>query len=285
MKQVETVAQLREETSRLSGKIALVPTMGNLHQGHMSLIQRAREIADHVVVSIFVNPLQFDRQQDLKNYPRTLQSDLAHLQEEGVALVFSPSVEVIYPDSMDTHTRIEVPGISDIFCGASRPGHFIGVATIVCKLFNMVQPQVAVFGKKDFQQLLVIRRMVDDLAIPIEILGVDTVREKDGLAMSSRNNYLDARQRKLAPALYRALKTTAEAIKSGADDFASLEAKATEQIRSAGLEPDYFSIRSAVDLSEPPADESALVILAAAFLGTARLIDNIEINRVTTSVS
>ncbi|WP_293646160.1 pantoate--beta-alanine ligase [Thiolapillus sp.] len=278
MKQVTSVAQLREAVAGLRGRIALVPTMGNLHEGHLTLVRRAREIADHVVVSIFVNPLQFDREQDLQAYPRTEEQDLDLLRSEGVELTFTPSTEAIYPHSMDVHTRVEVPGLSDIFCGESRPGHFVGVATIVCKLFNMVQPQAAVFGRKDFQQLLIIRRMVEDLAMPIEIAGVDTVREADGLAMSSRNNYLDPQQRKIAPALFHALQHTAEALRQGERHYAELEENATQLIAAAGMTPDYFSIRRASDLGKPAQSETGFVILGAAFLGMARLIDNLEVN-------
>ncbi|HID44953.1 MAG TPA: pantoate--beta-alanine ligase [Chromatiaceae bacterium] len=278
MKQVDAVAPLRKAVVSLPGKVALVPTMGNLHEGHLTLVRRARELADHVVVSIFVNPLQFDREQDLQAYPRTEAEDLGLLQSEGVDIAFTPSTGAIYPDSMEVHTRVEVPGISDIFCGASRPGHFVGVSTIVCKLFNMVQPQTAVFGKKDFQQLLVIRRMVEDLAIPVEIIGVDTVREEDGLAMSSRNNYLDPEQRGVAPALYRTLKQTSEALQKGDRNYLQLEERAAERIAAAGLRPDYFGIRRAVDLGVPRQDDTRLVILGAAFLGIARLIDNLEVD-------
>ncbi|WP_456417294.1 pantoate--beta-alanine ligase [Thiolapillus sp.] len=277
MKQVETVAQLRQAVSRLAGDTALVPTMGNLHQGHLALVRRARELAGQVVVSIFVNPMQFDREQDLRAYPRTLDEDLALLRNEGVDLVFTPAEKLVYPKPMAAHTRVEVPGISDIFCGKSRPGHFVGVSTIVCKLFNMVQPRIAVFGKKDYQQLLVIKRMVEDLAIPVELVGVDTVREEDGLAMSSRNNYLDARQRRIAPALYQALRSAADALEQGDKDFPALEQAAVERMASAGLRPDYFGIRRASDLGRPAVDEQELVILGAAFLGMARLIDNLEV--------
>ncbi len=276
MKQVETVVQLRQAVSCFAGETALVPTMGNLHDGHLALVRHARELSRHVVVSIFVNPMQFDRKQDLQAYPRTLEQDLALLQNEGVDLVFTPAEKVIYPKPMAVHTRVEVPGISDTFCGQSRPGHFVGVSTVVCKLFNMVQPRIAVFGKKDFQQLLIVKRMVEDLAIPVELVGVDTVREKDGLAMSSRNNYLDARQRQIAPALYRALRNTVDALERGARDFPALEQAAAGKMASAGLKPDYFSIRRASDLGEPKQDERELVILGAAFVGMARLIDNLE---------
>ncbi len=277
MKQLNDVSSLRRAVRGLSGRVALVPTMGNLHEGHLTLVRRAREVADAVVVSIFVNPMQFDRKEDLEAYPRTLEQDKAQLAAEEVDLVFTPTVEAIYPVSMDVHTRVEVPGLSDIFCGASRPGHFVGVATIVCKLFNMVQPHCALFGKKDFQQLLIIRRMVRDLAMPVEIIGVDTVREADGLAMSSRNNYLDEAQRARAPALYAALTRTADALREGRRDFARLEDEATRMIAEAGLKPDYFGIRRAADLAEPGQDDTSLVILGAAYLGLARLIDNLEL--------
>ncbi len=278
MKQASDVSSLRQLASALSGRVALVPTMGNLHEGHLTLVRRAREVADAVVVSIFVNPMQFDRKEDLEAYPRTLVEDQALLAAEGVDLIFTPAVEAIYPVPMDAHTRVEVPGLSDIFCGASRPGHFVGVATIVCKLFNMVQPHCALFGKKDFQQLLIIRRMVRDLAMPVEIIGVDTVREADGLAMSSRNNYLDEAQRARAPALYTALKHTADGLREGRRDFARLEEEAARMIAGAGLKPDYIGIRRAADLGEPGPDDTSLVILGAAYLGLARLIDNLEVD-------
>ncbi len=277
MKQVSDVSSLRRAVRELPGPVALVPTMGNLHEGHLTLVRRAREVADAVVVSIFVNPMQFDRKEDLEAYPRTLEEDKALLAAEGVDLVFTPAVEAIYPASMDVHTRVEVPGLSDIFCGASRPGHFVGVATIVCKLFNMVQPHCALFGKKDFQQLLIIRRMVRDLAMPVDIIGVDTVREADGLAMSSRNNYLDEAQRARAPVLFAALKRTAEALRQGRRDYAALEADAIRMIAEGGLKPDYLGIRRTADLAEPGEDDTSLVILGAAYLGLARLIDNLEI--------
>lgn len=277
MKRVSGSAALRQARRALPGRVALVPTMGNLHQGHLTLVRRARKLADAVVVSIFVNPLQFDRKEDLEAYPRTLEEDAALLEAEGVELLFAPGVESIYPEGMERHTRIEVPVVSEGFCGASRPGHFVGVATIVCKLFNLVQPEVALFGKKDYQQLLVIRKMVADLALPIEIVGVETVREADGLAMSSRNNYLDEEERRRAPALYRALESTACRLQEGRRDFATLERLAVEELESMGLRSDYFSIRRAADLGEPGEDDEALVILAAAFLGKARLIDNLEV--------
>ena len=277
MKRITQVAGLRSAVQAFGGRVALVPTMGNLHQGHLTLVRRAKEVADRVVVSIFVNPLQFDRREDLEAYPRTLEEDIDRLEAENVDLLFAPGVESIYPEGMTRHTRVEVPVVSENFCGASRPGHFVGVATIVCKLLNMVQPQVALFGKKDYQQLLVIRKMVQDLAMPVEIIGVPTVREADGLAMSSRNNYLSEAERRQAPALYRALRHTAERLRSVRRDFGDLEALAVGEIEDAGLKSDYFSIRRAADLGEPGEADRHLVILAAAFLGKARLIDNLEV--------
>lgn len=277
MIRAEQTAELGSALRNLSGRIALVPTMGNLHQGHLALVERARELADHVVVSIFVNPLQFDREEDLIAYPRTLEEDAARLESEGVGLLFVPGVESIYPEGLDRHTRVEVPVVSEGFCGESRPGHFVGVATIVCKLFNLVRPEVALFGKKDYQQLLVIRKMVRDLAMAVRIVGVETVREADGLAMSSRNHYLSEEERRRAPVLYQALRQTAQLLRSGRRDLSGLEAMAVERIEAAGLKNDYFSIRRASDLGEPGPGERNLVILAAAFLGKARLIDNLEV--------
>ncbi len=256
-------------------RIAFVPTMGNLHAGHLDLIVEARHRADRVVASIFVNPMQFGEGEDFDAYPRTLEADTAKLTEAGVDLLFAPTVSAIYPSGARQQTRVEVPGLSDLLCGASRPGHFIGVATIVCKLFNMVQPDLAVFGEKDYQQLMVIRRMVTDLAFPVEIVGKSTVREADGLAMSSRNGYLSPEQRASAPSLYQALQATAKAIRAGNRDFNSLQAEAERALRQAGFRPDYYAIRRAEDLELPTENEPSLVILAAAFLGTTRLIDNL----------
>ncbi|HIE54799.1 MAG TPA: pantoate--beta-alanine ligase, partial [Chromatiaceae bacterium] len=235
MIRAEQTAELGSALRNLSGRIALVPTMGNLHQGHLALVERARELADHVVVSIFVNPLQFDREEDLIAYPRTLEEDAARLESEGVGLLFAPGVESIYPEGLDRHTRVEVPVVSEGFCGESRPGHFVGVATLVCKLFNLVRPEVALFGKKDYQQLLVIRKMVRDLAMAVRIVGVETVREADGLAMSSRNHYLSEEERRRAPVLYQALRQTAQLLRSGRRDLSGLEAMAVERIEAAGL--------------------------------------------------
>jgi len=276
---LSTISDLRQQVRqwRSSGeRIALVPTMGNLHVGHLTLVRRARELADRVIVTLFVNPMQFGEGEDFESYPRTMDQDAAVLTAERTDLLFSPSVAQVYGKHREQHTQVEVPGLSDILCGASRPGHFIGVATVVCKLFNMVQPDLALFGDKDFQQLLVIRRMVQDLCIPIEIVGVPTVRDDDGLALSSRNGYLSTAERAQAPELRRIMLETASAIQSGERDYAKLEKKATQELEKAGFNPDYYTIRSAADLSEPGEDISDLVVLAAAYLGRARLIDNIQ---------
>jgi pantoate--beta-alanine ligase len=267
------------DTWRRGGNVAFVPTMGNLHDGHLSLVRAARPLADRVVVSIFVNPLQFGAGEDFENYPRTLESDSAMLEGEGTDLLFAPPVALMYPKPQDQQTRVEVPGLSGLLCGASRPGHFVGVATVVCKLFNMVQPDVALFGKKDFQQLMVIQRMVEDLAMPVRIVGVDTRREPDGLAMSSRNAYLTPEERATAPVLYRVLSGVAEKLSAGSSDYAGLQAQTVAELDDHGFKVDYVSIRRAGDLREPSSDEGELVVLAAAYLGRARLIDNIEISR------
>ncbi len=280
---MDSVTRVDDLRTRVAGwrrageRIALVPTMGNLHAGHLELVLRARERAARTVVSIFVNPLQFAPDEDLAAYPRTLEMDRKRLAEAGAGLLFAPAVEEVYPGGQAEQTRVEVPGISDILCGASRPGHFTGVATVVCKLFNMVQPDLAVFGEKDFQQLMVIRRMTTDLSMPVEILGVPTVREPDGLAMSSRNGYLSAEERQRAPRLQQILRSAVQALQCGGA-LAVVESRAAAELAAAGFEPDYFSIRRAADLREPGADKHELVILAAARLGRARLIDNLRVD-------
>jgi pantoate--beta-alanine ligase len=278
MQTITRVEQLRDEIARqkqLGKRIAFVPTMGNLHQGHLELVRVALSRADFVVASIFVNPMQFAAGEDFEQYPRTEQADAGKLKACGCDLLFLPSVETMYPKPLQQQTRVEVPGLSDILCGASRPGHFVGVATIVTKLFNLVQPDVAVFGEKDFQQLMVIRRMVDELCMPIEIVSVPIVREADGLAMSSRNGYLEAEQRKLAPELNRIMQRLVERMRDGETDYAALEKTAAQQIVEAGFKSDYLVIRRVADLEEPRGDADEKVILAAAYLGNTRLIDNI----------
>ncbi len=279
MRTIEQTAALREELAslRARGEIGFVPTMGNLHQGHLQLVREAKRRARHVVASIFVNPLQFGPEEDLDKYPRTLAADQEALTAEGVSLLFTPSVETLYPVPLEQQTRVSVPGISSLYCGASRPGHFDGVATVVCKLFNIVQPDIAVFGRKDYQQLAVIRRMVGDLAMPVEILGVDTVREQDGLAMSSRNQYLRPEERALAPGLYTTLRGGAERIRAGERDYRQLAADLRTQLDSMGFRSDYIEVVDADTLLSPGPEARCLAILAAAWLGAARLIDNVEI--------
>ena len=278
------ISALREQIKqykREGRKIAFVPTMGNLHEGHLTLVRKAREHADVVVVSIFVNPMQFDRADDLNNYPRTLEADLSKLTGEGVELVFTPTPEVMYPDGLDKQTFVEVPGISHMLEGASRPGHFRGVATIVTKLFNIVQPDFACFGKKDFQQLAVIRQMTTDLALDIKVVGVATVREMDGLAMSSRNSNLTIDERQRAPVLARTMRWISSAIRGGRDDYASVIEDATDQLRAADLQPDEIFICDAKTLQAITPESTQAVILMSAFLGKTRLIDNQVLDLVT----
>jgi pantoate--beta-alanine ligase len=260
-------------------RIAFVPTMGNLHAGHGSLVGRASELADRVIVSIFVNPLQFGPNEDFAAYPRTPDEDRRVLESLQVDLLFAPEVADIYPRGQESTARVHVPMIEDILCGAFRPGHFMGVATVVTKLLNIVQPDVAVFGEKDYQQLLIIRRATLDLCMPIAIVGVPTTREPDGLAMSSRNRYLSAQERAAAPAIYAELERARAAIESGANDFAALARRAAEALQKAGFRPDYFEIRDAATLDEPSAQSRELVVLTAARMGRARLIDNVRARR------
>ena len=265
---------------RRSGeRIALVPTMGHLHQGHISLLEEARKRSDRLVASIYVNPAQFDRPDDLSAYPRTLERDLEQLQAAGVDLVFTPDDSVIYPGGHGGKTQIDIPGMTNILCGKHRPGHFVGVATIVCKLFNLVQPDVAVFGEKDFQQLMVVRRMTDDLNLPVEIVGAPTWREHSGLAMSSRNSYLNAGEFAQASRIYQVMCRVAEQLIDGAANVAELEADASQALLESGFKPDYVTVRRCADLAVPGPDDSAsdLVVLVAAFLGQARLIDNLQV--------
>ena len=278
MKMIEQLEQLRIATqlAKQLGRIAFVPTMGNLHDGHLTLMREARKHAQTVICSIFVNPMQFGANEDLDKYPRTLDADIAALESAGVDLLYYPSVETMYPKPLADQTKIEVPVISELYCGASRPGHFVGVATVVAKLFNMVQPDVALFGTKDFQQLAVIRRMVADLAMPIEIIGVPTVRDADGLAMSSRNQYLTADQRAIAPMIYAELKQLAEMLSLDRSKLDQHSADSRRRLAEAGFEPDYLHVLDAETLL-PLTDQSQQgVILIAAKLGAARLIDNIE---------
>ncbi|KZX60435.1 pantoate--beta-alanine ligase [Stutzerimonas stutzeri] len=281
MNVVKTIADLRAAVARARGegkRIGFVPTMGNLHAGHIALVKKAGQRADFVVASIFVNPLQFGPNEDLDNYPRTLAADQDKLFDAGCHLLFAPSVEEMYPHGQANQTIVRVPCVSEGLCGGSRPGHFDGVSTVVSKLFNMVLPDLAVFGQKDFQQLAVIRTMVRDLNMPVQIISEPTVRDVDGLALSSRNGYLSADERATAPLLYRTLTQLKDALQNGRRDYSTLVAEGLESLRAAGLRPDYLEIRNAIDL-QPASDASAeLVILAAAFLGKTRLIDNLMVD-------
>ncbi|WP_412555958.1 pantoate--beta-alanine ligase [Serratia ureilytica] len=278
---IETLPLLRQQIRRWrqDGKrIALVPTMGNLHDGHMTLVDEARARADVVVVSVFVNPMQFDRPDDLARYPRTLQEDSEKLTRRGVDLVFAPAPAAVYPQGLEQQTYVDVPGISTILEGASRPGHFRGVSTIVSKLFNLVQPDLACFGEKDYQQLALIRKMVADMGYDIDIVGVPTVRAKDGLALSSRNGYLTAEERKVAPQLSKIMNALAQQLAKGERHVETLLEQTAEQLRAAGFTPDELFIRDADSLQPLTVDSQRAVVLMAAWLGKARLIDNQQVD-------
>ncbi|MFT5234861.1 MAG: pantoate--beta-alanine ligase [Shewanella sp.] len=277
----QEIQQIREQVRvwRMKGEsIAFVPTMGNLHLGHITLIKEAAQRADHVVASIFVNPMQFGQNEDLEAYPKTLEADKLALSKAGAELLFTPTPEIIYPKGMDQQTYVEVPKIGNQLCGASRPGHFRGVATVVCKLFNIVQPDIALFGRKDFQQLMIIKTMVEDLSLPIEIIGVDTIREVSGLAMSSRNGYLTDRQKCQAATLKQTMDKLAADIKHGCAITLAIN-NGKQTLIEAGFTPDYLELRSAADLSQITDEQNELVILAAAYMGKTRLIDNLSFKR------
>ncbi|MBK8750706.1 MAG: pantoate--beta-alanine ligase [Candidatus Competibacteraceae bacterium] len=280
MQTVHGIAELRTQVMawRHAGeRVALVPTMGNLHRGHIHLVERAREQAPRTVASIFVNPTQFGPNEDYAGYPRTLDADCRQLEAAGLDLLFVPSVTAIYPRPLEEMTQVRVPVLSQVLCGASRPIHFGGVATVVSKLLNLVQPDVALFGEKDWQQLVIIQRMAADLDMPIEIIGIPTVRESDGLAMSSRNGYLSAEERAVAPTLYATLQAMVERWRAGERDYAMLEHEAKARLAAAGFRPDYFEFRRARDLQHPTLEDTELRIFAAAWLGRARLIDNVPV--------
>lgn len=279
MKLVESIAGVRERVAagRAQGNsVALVPTMGNLHEGHRTLIRRARTEHDTVVVSLYVNPFQFGPNEDLATYPRTEEEDRAALLEDRVDLLFMPDDKVMYPRGLDRQTRVEVPQLGSILEGATRPVFFRGVTTVVNRLLNITRPDVAYFGKKDYQQLVIIRRMVDDLAMGIDIVGVDTVRAADGLALSSRNSYLSAAERGIAPALHRGLVDGIARSKEGCTSPAQVELAVQEGWARAGIRPDYASIRRRSDLAVPEEGDRDLVILGAGYVGSTRLIDNAE---------
>lgn len=274
----EELAELRTDLAerRARGQvIGLVPTMGNLHQGHLALVAAAREHCDYVLATLFVNPLQFGPTEDLARYPRSFAADLAALEQARCDALFAPSVATMYPQGMESHTRVSVPGVSLLHCGSTRPGHFDGVCTVVCKLFNMAQPAHAYFGLKDYQQFHIIKTMVADLQIPVQLHGIPTVREQSGLALSSRNNYLGAVERGQAANVYATLQQAASLIQQGARDYDRLEAEARALLTDAGLKPDYVHICSSTTLLKASSADTPLVILAAAWAGTTRLIDNI----------
>lgn len=282
MKTIRKIASLRETLRawRHAGEtVALVPTLGNLHEGHISLVDLARRQADRIVVSVFVNPTQFGPGEDYQAYPRTLDHDRRRLTRAGAELLFAPAVDEMYPRIEDAGTVVSVPGLSSILCGEFRPRHFDGVASVVSRLFNIVQPDVAVFGQKDYQQLTIIRRLQADLHYPVAIVAGPTLREADGLALSSRNQYLSATERQLAPALYRAVSECGDRLRAGAHDYGALEAHGRATLVAAGFRPDYFSIRNADDLQPAQAMDRRLVVLVAAHLGRARLIDNQLVER------
>jgi pantoate--beta-alanine ligase len=281
VKKIHSIDELRKaiaEWREAGDTIALVPTMGNLHKGHMSLVSLAAEYAEHVIVSIFVNPTQFGPTEDYTSYPRTLEVDSRKLARAGVDILFAPSVEEIYPHGSENAVQVLVHGLSDQFCGASRPGHFQGVTSVVSRLFNICVPDVAVFGNKDYQQLVILRQMVDDLHIPVKLLAGETERDANGLALSSRNEKLDKVQRAAAAIIYQALDDAATSLRTGQNDFVNVEKTAIETIAVAGLDPEYVAIRNAADLSMPQENSPRLAILAAARLGGVRLIDNVLVN-------
>jgi pantoate--beta-alanine ligase len=282
MDTVSTISAVREHVRRWRNegrRVAFVPTMGNLHAGHMSLIEAARRHGDRFVASIFVNPMQFGPNEDYAHYPRTPQQDERMLVEAGCNLLIMPDVAQIYPNGSERATRVDVPSLSRILDGEFRPGHFEGVSTIVATLFHIVEPDVAVFGEKDFQQLTIVRRMVADLCLPVEVVGAPTVRDSDGLAMSSRNQYLSPAERQTAPRIYQTLLAAANRLQAGDTEFASIERTGVEALEKAGMKPDYFSVRRAQDLGAPAPDTKHLVVLTAARLGKARLIDNVQVRK------
>ena len=270
---VEQVADWRHHDDH----IALVPTMGNLHAGHLALVELAREHAERVVVSIFVNPTQFGEGEDFEAYPRTLERDKRHLKKTSADMIFAPSIETVYPFGLEMATKVSVPGLTQNFCGAARPGHFDGVTTVVARLFAMVQPDVAVFGQKDYQQQLVLRHMVKDMSLPISIITGNTVRDDDGLALSSRNTYLSDEERTRAPLLFETIQSVSNELQNGRRNFEELEASAIARLSESGFNVDYLSIRRAQNLEVPDRDCDDLVVLVAARLGVTRLIDNVVV--------
>ena len=281
MYQATSVIELRQYIQHWKnhGKsIAFIPTMGNLHQGHISLIEKGQSLCDHTICSIFVNPMQFGPNEDFNHYPRTLERDIVQLEAIGCDLIYLPAASELYPDGLEKITQVQVTDLTGIFEGAHRPGHFTGVATIVLKLLNIVRPDVSIFGKKDFQQYRVISKMVEDLNLEVDIIGAETTREPNGLATSSRNQYLSDDQKELASLIYRTLKESAASITAGDNTFDKLEQRAIERLNQAGFETDYFCVCNVETLERASPEDRRLVILVTARLGETRLLDNIEID-------
>lgn len=280
---IEPLRSCLEDWHQKRHTAALVPTMGNLHAGHLQLVKQAQQLADKVVVSIFVNPTQFGADEDFDTYPRTIKKDISLLQAIDVDMLFHPEVDEMYPikQGSGTHlgleTQVIVSGLNDVFCGKSRPGHFNGVTTVVSKLFNIIQPDIALFGQKDYQQLLLIKKLAADLCLPIKIAEVETIRETSGLALSSRNRYLDKQQKVIAVELYKTLSTISVAIETGRRDYQKLEDNALVYLQSQGFKVEYLNICNAADLGKPT--KASLIVLAAVWLDSVRLIDNIHIKR------
>jgi pantoate--beta-alanine ligase len=278
MKVIHDKRELREQLAEwrhADEHVAIVPTMGNLHAGHISLVDVARRHAERVVVTVFVNPTQFGEGEDFESYPRTFDKDTRKLRKVTADVLFAPDAETVYPFGIDNATSVIVPGLTEHLCGSFRPGHFDGVTTVVARLFALVQPDIAVFGQKDYQQQLVIRRMVEDLNLPVDVVMAPTIREEDGLAMSSRNAYLSDKERAQAPALYQVVRAIEAELQGGASHFEELESRAMQELEDAGFAPEYVAVRSAADLSPPRQGCHEIVVLVAASLGAARLIDNV----------
>jgi len=278
---LESLRQQMLAWRRSGASVAFVPTMGNLHAGHISLLARARELAERTVVSIFVNPIQFGKGEDYTRYPSTLQADIEKLAAAGLDLLFAPNLDELYPGGIEEDTRVTVPGLSTILCGQYRPGHFSGVATVVSKLFINVQPDIALFGEKDYQQVLIIKRMTKDLLMPIKIVGMPIVREPDGLAMSSRNVYLNPEERSRASRIYHCLQSAADKLRRQSHSVIAIETAAMAELAAAGFRPEYFSVRRPEDLEPARKGDAQVQILAAAWLGAARLIDNLRVELTT----
>ncbi|WNO08146.1 pantoate--beta-alanine ligase [Teredinibacter sp. KSP-S5-2] len=278
---IKSIRLAISEAKAAGKKVGFVPTMGNLHDAHLALVEQAQQLSDVVVVSIFVNRLQFGLNEDWDRYPRTMEQDIVKLTSIGCDYLFHPEEVEVYPNGMDEQTRVIVPSMTNVLCGSSRPGHFEGVTTVVSKLFNIVQPDLAIFGNKDYQQLAIIRRMVEDLCMPVEIIAGDIVREKDGLAMSSRNSFITEQERPRANQLHRSLSWICDQVKEGNRDFLKLEGEAKSQIEKAGFRPDYVTISNSKTLEPAAHDDLEITVLGAMYTQNARLIDNLSLDLYT----